>query len=181
MDALFERVNLVSARKQRVGGFSGGMRQRLGIAQALIGEPELIIVDEPTAGLDPEERVRFHNLLAETASERGVVMLSTHIVSDVSNLCSHMAIIREGAILASCTPRQAIDQLKESVWEATVTREVATVLKTRCKVISQQMFEGLLRLRVISKRERPGDEFTPVAPELEDYYFDVVTQSEKPN
>ena len=88
IDALFERVNLVSERKQRVGGFSGGMRQRLGIAQALIGEPDLIIVDEPTAGLDPEERVRFHNLLSETASDSAVVMLSTHIVSDVSSLCS---------------------------------------------------------------------------------------------
>src|SRR2546430_5599142 len=123
IDALLERVNLSSARRQRLGGFSGGMRQRLGIAQALIGEPQLIIVDEPTAGLDPEERNRFHNLLSETASDNAVVILSTHIVSDVSNLCGHMAIIRQGAILSSCTPRQAVDQLKESVWEATVPRE----------------------------------------------------------
>ncbi len=105
VEALLERVNLSSARKQRVGGFSGGMRQRLGIAQALIGEPKLIIVDEPTAGLDPEERVRFHNLLSETAGEDTVVILSTHIVSDVSNLCSQMAIIRHGEILVSCTPQ----------------------------------------------------------------------------
>src|SRR5207244_8153237 len=102
--ALLERVNLSHTRKQRLGGFSGGMRQRLGIAQALIGEPELIIVDEPTAGLDPEERVRFHNLLAETASENAVVILSTHIVSDVSTVCSHMAIIRRGEILTFATP-----------------------------------------------------------------------------
>ncbi len=117
ISALLERVNLASERKQKVGRFSGGMRQRLGIAQALIGQPELIIVDEPTAGLDPEERVRFHNLLSETVGEGTVVILSTHIVSDVSNLCSHMAIIRQGQILASCVPQEAIDELKESVWE----------------------------------------------------------------
>jgi len=176
IDALLERVNLSSARKQRVGGFSGGMRQRLGIAQALIGEPELIIVDEPTAGLDPEERVRFHNLLSETASESAVVILSTHIVSDVSNLCGNMAIIRQGAILSSCTPRQAVDQLKESVWEATVPRERVAAMKSQHQVISSQMFDGMARLRVISKREQPSEEFTPATPVLEDYYFDLVSQ-----
>jgi ABC-2 type transport system ATP-binding protein len=178
IDALLERVNLSSARKQRLGGFSGGMRQRLGIAQALIGEPELIIVDEPTAGLDPEERIRFHNLLSETAGENTVVILSTHIVSDVSNLCSHMAVIRQGEILASCTPSEAIDRLKESVWEATVPREKVSALKAKHQVISSQMFEGLARLRVISKGQRPSDEFTPAAPALEDYYFDLVSQRE---
>src|SRR5438552_3493041 len=176
IDALLERVNLSSARKQRLGGFSGGMRQRLGIAQALIGEPELIIVDEPTAGLDPEERVRFHNLLSETASESAVVILSTHIVSDVSNLCSQMAIIRQGTILSSCTPRQAIDQLKESVWEATVPREKVAAMKSQHQVISSQMYDGQARLRVISKRERPSEEFIPANPVLEDYYFDLVSQ-----
>src|SRR5438552_4664774 len=176
IDALFEKVNLSSARKQRVGGFSGGMRQRLGIAQALIGEPELIIVDEPTAGLDPEERVRFHNLLSETASENTVVILSTHIVSDVSNLCGNMAIIRQGTILSSCTPRQAIDQLKESVWEATVPRERVAAMKSQHQVISSQMYDGQARLRVISKRERPSEEFIPATPSLEDYYFDLVSQ-----
>jgi ABC-2 type transport system ATP-binding protein len=179
IDTLLERVNLSSARKQRLGGFSGGMRQRLGIAQALIGEPELIIVDEPTAGLDPEERVRFHNLLSETARENTVIILSTHIVSDVSNLCSHMAVIRHGEILASCTPRQAIDRLKESVWEASVPREQVSALKSRFQVISLQMFEGTARLRVISKGERPSEEFTPTAPALEDYYFDLVSQPEQ--
>ncbi len=178
IDALLERVNLSSARKQRLGGFSGGMRQRLGIAQALIGEPQLIIVDEPTAGLDPEERNRFHNLLSETASDSAVVILSTHIVSDVSNLCGHMAIIRQGAILSSCTPRQAVDELKESVWEATVPREQAAAIRSRCQVISAQMYDGLTRLRVISKRERPGEEFTAATPVLEDYYFDLVSQPE---
>jgi len=176
VDALFERVNLASARRQRVGGFSGGMRQRLGIAQALIGEPELIIVDEPTAGLDPEERVRFHNLLAESAGEDAVVILSTHIVSDVSSLCSQMAVIRQGAILASCVPQQALDQLKDSVWEATVPREQVAALKSRYRVISSQMLGGQARLRVISKGERPSEEFTPATPALEDYYFDLVNQ-----
>jgi ABC-type multidrug transport system ATPase subunit len=177
VDALLQRVNLGAARKQRLGEFSGGMRQRLGIAQALIGEPELIIVDEPTAGLDPEERVRFHNLLAETASENTVVILSTHIVSDVSNLCSQMAIIRQGKILASCTPRHAVDQLEESVWEAIVPREKLSTLKSEMSVISAQLFGGGVRVRVILKRQRPGEEFKQATPVLEDYYFDLVNQS----
>ena len=176
---LLERVNLSSARNQRLGGFSGGMSQRLGIAQALIAGPELIIVDEPTAGLDPEERARFHNLLSETASDTAVVILSTHIVSDVSNLCNRMAIIQQGAILASCTPRQAIDQLQGSVWEATLPRETASALKSRYRVISLQAFDGLVRLRVISKGEQPGEEFTPATPSLEDYYLDMVRQPER--
>ena len=174
VDALLDRVNLAGERGQRVGGFSGGMRQRLGIAQALIGQPQLIIVDEPTAGLDPEERIRFHNLLAETAGEDAVVILSTHIVADVSSLCSQMAVIRQGAILGSITPQQAIDRLKDSVWEATVPREQVGTLKSRYPVISSQMFGGLARLRVISRTERPSEEFVPAAPALEDYYFDLV-------
>jgi ABC-type multidrug transport system ATPase subunit len=177
IDALFERVNLSAERKQKVGGFSGGMRQRLGIAQALIGEPELIIVDEPTAGLDPEERLRFHNLLSEAVSGSTVVILSTHIVSDVSNLCSDMAIIRRGEILATCKPYQAIEQLKDSVWEAILTPEKVAEVKTRCKVISSQMYGGLPRVRVISKGERPSEEFTPVIPTLEDYYLDLVSRT----
>jgi ABC-2 type transport system ATP-binding protein len=181
IDALLERVNLTSARKQRLGGFSGGMRQRLGIAQALMGQPELIIVDEPTAGLDPEERLRFHNLLSETAGDDTVVLLSTHIVSDVSNLCSRMAIIRQGEILVSSTPRQAVDRLANSVWEATVLREQLAALKARCQVISSQMCDGLARLRVISKGERPSEEFTPATPVLEDYYFDLVNQRTRAN
>ncbi|MGH9873197.1 MAG: ABC transporter ATP-binding protein [Pyrinomonadaceae bacterium] len=173
--ALLERVNLSSESKQRVGGFSGGMRQRLGIAQALIGEPKLIIVDEPTAGLDPEERGRFHNLLSETAGEGTVVILSTHIVSDVSNLCDQMAIIRKGEIIKSCTPLQAIKDLKDSVWEVSVPREKVSALKARCQVVSSHMLGGMARLRVISKGERPsGEEFTAAAPALEDYYFDLV-------
>ena len=176
IDALLEKVNLSSARNQRLGGFSGGMRQRLGIAQALIGEPELIIVDEPTAGLDPEERVRFHNLLAETASDKAVVILSTHIVSDVSNLCSNLAIIRQGSILATSTPRQALGDLRESVWEATVPREQAATLKSVYRTISSQTVDGEVRLRVILKAERPSEAFASATPTLEDYYLNLVSQ-----
>jgi len=177
VDALLERVNLSSARRERVGGFSGGMRQRLGIAQAIIGQPELLIVDEPTAGLDPEERVRFHNLLSETLCENTVVILSTHIVSDVSNLCGHMAIIRQGEIMALCVPQEAMEQLEGSVWEATVPREKVAALSAGYKVISSQMFRGQPRLRVISKGERPSEEFSDVTPTLEDYYLSLVSQS----
>jgi ABC-type multidrug transport system ATPase subunit len=182
IEALLERVNLSSARKQKVGGFSGGMRQRLGIAQALIGQPKMIIVDEPTAGLDPEERVRFHNLLSEIAGENTVVILSTHIVSDVSNLCGRMAIIRQGEIIASCTPQEAISQITGAIWEAALPREKVTALKkARLKIISSQMFEGQVRIRVYSKGERPGEEFRPATPSLEDYYFSLASQPESVN
>lgn len=179
IDALLERVNLAAERKQRVGGFSGGMRQRLGIAQALIGQPALIIVDEPTAGLDPEERVRFHNLIADTADENRVVILSTHIVSDVSNLCSRMAIMRRGEILAAGTPQQAVTELADSIWEAVVPRESVPALKSRYRIISAQTFDGQARLRVISKGARPGAEFSAATPTLEDYYLQLVSQPER--
>ena len=176
IDALLDRVNLSAERSQRLGGFSGGMRQRLGIAQALIGEPQLIIVDEPTAGLDPEERVRFHNLISESATEDTVVILSTHIVSDVSNLCSRMAIIRQGKILSTCSPRQAVDELKGSVWEGTVPHEQLSAFKSQFNVISSRNFDGQARVRVISKDQRPSEEFTEATPVLEDYYFDFVNR-----
>ena len=175
--ALLEQVNLASVRRQRVGEFSGGMQQRLGIAQALIGKPALLIVDEPTAGLDPEERARFHNLLAETTSENSIVLLSTHIVADVSSLCSRMAIIQRGEIVASCEPRAAIDQLNDSVWEATLTREQAAVAKLGRGTISSQMYNGMIRMRVLSPGKQPGEEFSQVTPTIEDYYFSVVSGS----
>lgn len=177
VNALLERVNLESARRQKVGEFSGGMRQRLGIAQALIGKPALLIVDEPTSGLDPEERARFHNLLAETYAEDSVVLLSTHIVSDVSNLCSNMAIIRKGEIIASCAPSQAINELTGSVWEATLTREQVDAVKSHCKLISSQMYNGMVRTRVFSQRERPGEQFIQATPTIEDFYFNLVSHS----
>jgi ABC-type multidrug transport system ATPase subunit len=176
VDALLEKVNLSSESYQRLEGFSGGMRQRFGIAQALIGEPELIIVDEPTAGLDPVERLRFHNLIAETASKKTVVILSTHIVSDVSNLCTAMAIIREGRILSAGTPRQAVDQLKGSVWEGIVPREQLSAFKSQFNVISSRTFDGQTHVRVISKDQRPNEDFTQAIPALEDYYFHLVNQ-----
>lgn len=179
--ALLERVNLEHARKQPVGGFSGGMRQRLGIAQALIGQPRLIIVDEPTAGLDPEERNRFHNLLSEIAGENTVVLLSTHIVADVSNLCGQMAIIRQGEIIAFCTPRAALAQIADVIWETTARREDVPALKSRFGVISMQTFEGRVRVRVFSPSGRPSEEFSPVIPTLEDYYFSLVNQAESVN
>jgi ABC-2 type transport system ATP-binding protein len=177
VDALLERVNLSSERRQRVGGFSGGMRQRLGIAQALIGQPQLIIVDEPTAGLDPEERLRFHNLLSDAAGESALVILSTHIVSDISNLCGRMAVIRRGEILTACAPREAVEGLAGSVWEAAVPPETVAAVKSRLKIISSQRFDGLTRLRVISEGARPGEGFTPATPTLEDYYFQTVTRA----
>jgi ABC-type multidrug transport system ATPase subunit len=176
IDALLDRVNLSAERSQRLEGFSGGMRQRLGIAQALIGEPQLIIVDEPTAGLDPEERVRFHNLISESATDNTVVILSTHIVSDVTNLCSRMAIIRHGKILSTCSPRHAIDELKESVWEGTVPHEHLSDFKSQFNVISSRNFDGQARVRVISKDLRPSERFTEATPVLEDYYFDLVNR-----
>ena len=179
VDVLLERVNLSGARRQKLSEFSGGMRQRLGIAQALIGNPQLIIVDEPTAGLDPEERVRFHNLLAETAAEDTVIMLSTHIVSDVSSLCSHMAIIREGEIVIATTPAAAVNDLDGSIWEASVPQEKIAALKTRCRVLSSQMMGGVVRLRVISRNGRPGEEFNPARPVLEDYYFNLVNEEKR--
>jgi ABC-2 type transport system ATP-binding protein len=177
IEALLERVNLSLEPTQPLGEFSGGMRQRLGIAQALIGDPQLIIVDEPTAGLDPQERVRFHNLISETAGENTVVILSTHIVSDVSNLCSRMAIIQKGKIVSESTPQHAVDKIKDAVWEATVPREQLSAFKSRFNVISSRMFAGQARLRVISKDQRPSEEFTPAMPILEDYYLDLVNQA----
>ena len=179
IDVLLDRVNLSAQRTQRLGGFSGGMRQRLGIAQALIGEPQLIIVDEPTAGLDPEERLRFHNLISESAGENTVVILSTHIVSDVTNLCSHMAIIRKGKIISTCTPRQAVDRLKGSVWEGAVSREQLAAFKSEFNVISSRTVDGEARVRVISKGQRPSEELTEATPVLEDYYFDLVNRQDQ--
>jgi ABC-type multidrug transport system ATPase subunit len=177
IEALLERVNLSLEPTQPLGEFSGGMRQRLGIAQALIGDPQLIIVDEPTAGLDPQERVRFHNLISETAGENCVVILSTHIVSDVCNLCSRMAIIQKGKIVSESTPQHAVDKLKDAVWEATVPREQLSAFKSQFNVISSRMVAGQARLRVISKYQRPSEEFTPAMPILEDYYLDLVNQA----
>jgi ABC-type multidrug transport system ATPase subunit len=176
VDALLEKVNLSSDRNRRLGGFSGGMRQRVGIAQALIGHPDLLIVDEPTAGLDPEERARFHNLLAESAGASTVVLLSTHIVSDVSNLCDRFAVIRRGEIVAATSTETALTGLEGRIWEATVPREQVAVVESKTKMISKQMTSGRTRVRALSDNGQPAEGFTPVIPTLEDFYFTVVNQ-----
>ena len=176
VDALLDRVNLSADRNRRLGGFSGGMRQRVGIAQALIGNPELLIVDEPTAGLDPEERTRLHNLLAESARENTVVLLSTHIVSDVSNLCSSFAVIRGGKILTATSPEDALTGLEGRIWEATLPREQVANLKASGKVITTQMAGGRTRVRMLSNNGKPADPFVAVPATLEDHYFIVVNQ-----
>lgn len=177
VDALLEKVNLSAERHRRLGGFSGGMRQRVGIAQALIGNPDLLIVDEPTAGLDPEERARLHNLLAESAGENTVVLLSTHIVSDVSNLCDRFAVIRRGEIVAATSTGAALKQLDGHVWEATVPREHVAHLEEVGKVISKQMAGGNTRVRILSENGKPAAAFAPVPATLEDFYFTVVNQT----
>ena len=176
VDALLDRVNLFAERNRRLGGFSGGMRQRVGIAQALIGNPEILIVDEPTAGLDPEERTRLHNLLAESARDNTVVLLSTHIVSDVSNLCSSFAVIRGGKILAATSPEDALAGLEGRIWEATLPREQVADLKASGKVITTQMAGGRTRVRMLSNNGKPADPFVVVPATLEDHYFIVVNQ-----
>jgi ABC-type multidrug transport system ATPase subunit len=176
VDALLDIVNLFGERNRRLGGFSGGMRQRVGIAQALIGTPELLIVDEPTAGLDPEERTRLHNLLAESTGENTVVLLSTHIVSDVSNLCSWFAVIRGGEILNATSPESALAGLEGRIWEATLPREKVTDLKAHGKIISKQTAGGGTRVRMLSENGRPAEPFVPVTATLEDHYFIVVNQ-----
>ncbi|HKY28650.1 MAG TPA: ABC transporter ATP-binding protein [Pyrinomonadaceae bacterium] len=176
VDALLDRVNLFAERNRRLGGFSGGMRQRVGIAQALIGNPELLIVDEPTAGLDPEERSRLHNLLAESARENTVVLLSTHIVSDVSVLCNRFAVIRGGKILAATSPEAALAELDGHIWEATLPREEVARFRGDGKVLSTQMTAGRTRVRMLSKNGKPADSFVAVSATLEDYYFIVVNR-----
>ena len=174
VEALLEKVNLYEERNRRLGGFSGGMRQRVGIAQALIGQPKLLIVDEPTAGLDPEERARLHNLLAESAGEDRVVLLSTHIVSDVSNLCDRFAVIRRGEIVAATSTGAALNELEGRIWEANMPREQVAALEANGKVISKQMAGGSTRVRMLSENGKPANPFVPVAATLEDYYFTVV-------
>jgi ABC-2 type transport system ATP-binding protein len=174
VDALLERVNLSAERNRRLGGFSGGMRQRVGIAQALMGNPKLLIVDEPTAGLDPEERTRLHNLLAESAGENTVILLSTHIVSDVSSICSRFAVIRGGEILAATSPEDALAQLQGRIWEASVPREQVAGVEANGKVISKQMAGGNMRIRMLSENGKPAELFTAVNPTLEDFYFTTV-------
>jgi ABC-type multidrug transport system ATPase subunit len=169
VEALLAQVNLWDVRKRAIAGFSGGMRQRFGIAQALIGSPQLIIVDEPTAGLDPEERNRFNNLLAEIG-ENVVVILSTHIVDDVADLCARMAIIAEGRIVLQGVPHELIEALAGRVWSLTIDRAGLDACRREFNVISTRLREGRPVIHVIADA-RPGPEFEPVEAVLEDVYF----------
>jgi ABC-type multidrug transport system ATPase subunit len=172
VEALLRRTNLWDVRHKRVGTFSGGMRQRLGVAIALLGSPKLIIVDEPTAGLDPEERVRFLNLLGEIG-ESSAVILSTHIVEDVEELCSSLAIIDRGEILLSATPGQAIAGLRGRIWRRTVARDELQQLEREHAVISTKLKAGQTIAHVYAERA-PGAEFESVEPDLKDVYFAVM-------
>jgi ABC-type multidrug transport system ATPase subunit len=172
VEGLLRMTNLWELRKQKLGTYSGGMRQRFGIAQALLGDPKLLIVDEPTAGLDPEERNRFLNLLSDIGANV-VVILSTHIVEDVTELCTRMAIISEGSLLLEGEPREVIDGVRGMIWRKEVSRQELADIGTRMRVISSRLQGGRTIVHVHSS-ERPGDGFETVEPDLKDVYFSTL-------
>ncbi len=177
VEHLLNQTNLWDVRKKALAGFSGGMRQRFGIAQALIGDPSLIIVDEPTAGLDPEERNRFLNLLAEIG-ENVVVILSTHIVEDVADLCPAMAIISGGRIVREGAPAALIDELKGRVWTKTIDKAELAAFRAQYQVISTRLFAGRTVVHVLADGD-PGDGFTQVYGGLEDVYFSTLSDARR--
>jgi ABC-2 type transport system ATP-binding protein len=172
VSAMLERCNLYPWRKKSLTSFSGGMRQRFGIAQALLGNPQLLIVDEPTAGLDPGERNRFYNLLAEVG-EQVIVILSTHIVEDVMDLCTVMAIIHEGKVLFEGRPDQAIDQLEGKVWQRSISKAELSDYQGRYKIISSRLVGGRPFIHVLSEQP-PNDGFQMSLPDLEDVFFTKI-------
>jgi ABC-2 type transport system ATP-binding protein len=176
VETLLQQVNLWDVRKKAVAGFSGGMRQRFGIAQALIGNPRLIIVDEPTAGLDPEERNRFNNLLAEIG-QNVVVILSTHIVDDVTDLCENMAIIVGGKIVAVGKPQELLQALRGRIWKSVVDKAQVEEAKQRLQVISTRLRAGRTELHVAADAPPPG--FEPVEATLEDLYFATLSNERR--
>lgn len=175
VEGLLVQTNLFDVRTKRLSTLSGGMRQRFGVAQALLGKPQLIIVDEPTAGLDPEERNRFHNLLAEIGEEI-VVILSTHIVDDVAKLCSNMAILAEGQIISKGTPSGLTRKLDGRIWEKTINKAELEASKSEMNIISSHLNAGRLVVRVNAAR-KPGAEFEQSRPTLEDVYFSAIGSS----
>lgn len=170
--ALLQKTNLYEVRKQNLEGFSGGMKQRFGIAQALINNPKLLIVDEPTAGLDPLERNRFYNVLSELG-ESTVVLLSTHIVEDVKELCGNMAIINQGKVLLKGNPLKIIDELAGKVYQKTIEKEELAIYKENYKVLSEKRFLGKPTLHILSETN-PGNGFQPLSAGLEDVYFSQI-------
>ena len=176
VDSLLYQVNLWESKDQKLGTFSGGMKQRFGIAQALLGDPKIIIVDEPTAGLDPMQRNRFHNLLSEIG-ENVVVILSTHIVDDVSDLCNVMAILLNGELKLAGKPLELIKKLDEKVWQGLVEKDVAESLKDDERLISSRLYMGKVKVRLLSNVE-PMNGFTLNEPEIEDLYFATINNFE---
>ena len=174
VEALLRKTNLWDVRKQKLGGYSGGMRQRFGVAVALLGNPTLLIVDEPTAGLDPAERVRFLNLLSELG-ETSVVLLSTHIVEDVSELCTRMAIIDKGRILLEAEPLRAVAGLQGRIWRCVISKDALPALESGHAVISTKLLAGRTVVHVYGDA-RPGPDFEPVTPDLKDVYFCAMTR-----
>ena len=172
VDALLQQTNLYDVRKRKLGGYSGGMRQRFGVAVALLGNPQLLIVDEPTAGLDPAERVRFLNLLNELG-ENAVVILSTHIVDDVAELCSRVAIIDKGSILLEAEPLEAVAAMRGRIWQRVIQKRELPELERTQRVISTKLLAGRTIVRVHSAGA-PGEGFDPVEPDLEDVYFSTM-------
>ena len=172
VESLLRQTNLWDVRKSKLGTYSGGMRQRFGVAVALLGDPRLLIVDEPTAGLDPTERVRFLNLLSELG-ERAVVVLSTHIVEDVSDLCTRMAIIHKGRIILETDPPRAIQDLKGRIWRREVTRDELQRFESEFAVISTRLLAGRTIAHVFADSS-PGDGFEAVQPDLKDVYFSAM-------
>ena len=173
VEALLRQVNLWDVRRQKLGGYSGGMKQRFGVAVALLGNPRLMIVDEPTAGLDPAERVRFLNLLSELG-ESSVVLLSTHIVEDVSELCTRMAIIYRGEILLEAEPLRAVDDLRGRIWRRVVSKSALAGIEREHAVISTKLLAGRTVVQVYSETS-PGADFELVEPVLEDVYFSTMS------
>src|SRR6201996_2437846 len=173
VQGLLEKVNLFKDRKKHLGTYSGGMKQRFGIAQALIGNPKLIIVDEPTAGLDPAERNRFYNLLSQLG-ENTIVILSTHIVEDVSTLCSNFAIICQGEVLYAGEPDTAVTEMEGKIFTKAINQPEIQYYKDDFTVISTQLKTGKLHIRIISKDAIVKDDFVQAAPNLEDVYFSNI-------
>ncbi len=175
VEGLLVQTNLFEVRKKKLATYSGGMRQRFGIAQALIGDPQLIIVDEPTAGLDPEERNRFHNLLAEIGEEV-VVILSTHIVDDVADLCPNMAILAGGQIISQGTPAELTGAIKGAIWKKEIDKSELDAHKKAHNVISSHLSMGRTII-FVNTADNPGDGFEPSNPTLEDVYFSAIASS----